>query len=414
MIYFKNILRPYFLLTFFLSGMFAFSQGNKREELESRRQELRQEIQKINTLQAENKSKEKSELSLIQEYDYKISIINNLIKVTNQQANLLTRDINNNQNKITNLRKELETLKEDYAGMVVKSYKSKNQQSRIMFLLSSSDFKQAYKRLQYIKQYSDYQKQQGEAIKTKTAELQQTNRELAKQKEDKQQLIAENRELQKSLEKDRAQHQSIMSSIRKNISKYASQIKQKQREADRIDREIENIIKAAIASSNRKAGNTNVSASSGFALTAEEKVLASNFVSNKGKLPWPLERGRVTVRYGTQPSSIDRSLTIKSNGVRIATEKGAQARAVFNGEVSRVVLIRNANPIVMIRHGNYITVYKNLSKVYVKEGDKVTTKQAIGEVFTNPADGDTVLSFSIFKETQTENPASWIYKLLLN
>src|SRR5690606_11980762 len=121
-------------LMFFLSGVTAFSQGNKQAELEARRQELRQEIKKINELQAENKSKEKSELSLIQEYNYKISVINNLIKVTNQQANLLTRDINNNQNKITSLRQELETLKQDYAGMVVKSYKSKNQQSRVMFL----------------------------------------------------------------------------------------------------------------------------------------------------------------------------------------------------------------------------------------------------------------------------------------
>ena len=411
MIYSKNILKFYFLLTFFLCGVFAFSQGSKREELELRRQELRQEIQKINSLQAENKSKEKSELSLIEEYSYKISVVNNLIKVTNQQANLLTRDINNNQNRITGLRKELEMLKKDYGDMVVKSYKSKNQQSRIMFLLSSNDFKQAYKRLQYINQYSNYQKQQGGVIKTKTAELQETNRELAKQKEDKQQLIAENRELQKSLEKNKAQHQSIMNSIRENISKYASQITQKQREADRIDREIENIIKAAIASSNRKAGNTSASASSEFALTAEEKVLAANFVSNKGKLPWPVEKGFPIVRYGTQPSPIDSSIKIQSNGVRIATEKGAQARAVFNGEVSKIVLIRNSNPSVMIRHGNYVTVYKNLSKVFVKEGDKVTTKQNIGEVFTNPTNGETVLWFVIFKEAKTENPASWIYKM---
>lgn len=411
MMHCRNIAKPLFLLMFFLSSVFAFSQGNKQAELEARRQELRQEIKKINELQAENKSKEKSELSLIQEYNYKISVINNLIKVTNQQANLLTRDINNNQNKITSLRQELETLKQDYAGMVVKSYKSKNQQSRVMFLLSSNDFKQAYKRLQYIKQYSDHQKQQGEAIKTKTAELQQTNRELAKQKEEKQQLIAENRELQKSLENDRAQHQSIMNTIRKNINRYASQIKQKQQEAQRIDREIENIIKAAIANSNRKAGNTSASSSSGFALTAEEKLLAANFTSNKGKLPWPLERGYVTVGYGTQPHPIDKSLTFISPGVRIATEKGAQVRAVFDGEVIGIVLIRNANPTVMIRHGNYTTAYKNLSKVFVKEGDKVTTKQPIGEVFTNPSNGETILNFSIYKESSTENPAAWIYKM---
>jgi len=392
--------------------MVVFSQSNKQAELEARRQELKQEIRKISQLQAENKSKEKSQLSLIQEFNHKINVINNLVKLTNQQTNLLTRDINTNQNKITNLRKELNELKQDYAAMVVKSYKSKNQQSRIMFLLSSEDFKQAYKRLQYIKQYSKHQKQQGETIKAKTAELQQSNQDLISQKANKQKLIAENRDLQKSLEKERTDHQNLMNSIKKNINVYASQIREKQREADRIDREIENIIKAAIASSNKKAGKTTtVTSTTSFALTAEEKVLAASFVSNKGKLPWPVEKGYVTLGFGTQPHPLDKSLTIKSNGVRISTEKGAKARAVFNGEVSGIILIKNANPIVMVRHGNYITAYKNLSKVYVKEGDKVTTKQAIGEVFTNPTDGETVLNFIIFKDTQSENPASWIFKM---
>jgi len=410
----KSILKYPSLLIFLLTSVIAFSQNIKQSDLEARRQELRLEIQKISKLQAENKSKQKSQLSLIQEFNYKISVINNLIKLTNQQANLLTRDINNNQKRITSLRKELENLRKDYAGMIVKSYKNKNQQSRIMFLLSSEDFKQAYKRLQYIKQYSNHQKEQGETIKAKTLELQEVNKNLQKQKNDKQNLIAENRQLQKSLEKERVEHQGLINSINKNISLYTAQIREKQREADRIDREIENIIKAAIASSNKKAGKTTATtttSSSTFALTAEEKVLAASFVSNKGKLPWPVEKGYVTLGYGKQPSSIDKSISIQSNGVRIATEKGAKVRAVFNGEVSRIVLIKNANPVIMIRHGNYITAYKNLSKVFVKEGDRVTTKQLIGEVFTNPSDGETVLNFTIFKEAQTENPATWIYKM---
>ena len=392
-----------------LSHSMVFSQSNKQQELEDRRQELRQEIQKINALQLENKSKEKSQLSLIESFNYKISVLNNLISVTNQQANLLTREINANQKRITKLRDELKELKEDYAAMIVKSYKSKNQQSRIMFLLSSNNFKQAYKRLQYMKQYADHQKQQGQEIKSKSEELQRINVNLLKQKEDKQKLIAENKEVQKTLEEERRKHQNLIASIKKNINTYASQIKKKQQEADKIDREIEKIIREAIASSNKKAGKAE--SSIGFALTAEEKVLASNFASNKGKLPWPVEKGFVTVGYGTQPSPIDKSLTIRSNGVRIATEKGAKVRAIFNGEVSRIVVIRNSNPVVMIRHGNYITAYKNLSKVYVKEGDKVTTKQDIGEVFTNPSNGDTILNFIIYENLNTLNPSEWIYKM---
>lgn len=398
-----------FLVLFMLSGVSGFSQSSKQKQLESRRQELRREIQKINALRAENKSKEKSQLSLIEDFNYKISVLSNLIKVTNQQANLLTREINSNQKNITSLRDDLNQLREDYAKMVVKSYKSRNQQSRIMFLLSSNDFKQAYKRLQYIKQYSEHQKQQGAIIKDKTKELQDLNTSLLKQKQDKTKLIEENRVVQKALEAERKQHQELMASIKKNVSRYTAQIRKKQREAAKIDREIDKIIKAAIAKSNKKAGKT--TASKTFALTKEEKVLASNFIANKGKLPWPVKRGVIRLGYGTQRHPIDRSLTIKSNGVRIATSKGAKARAVFNGEVSEIIRLKNVNPIVMIRHGNYLTIYKNLTKVYVSKGDKVSTKQEIGEVFTNPSNGETILSFTISKGFSTENPSSWIYKM---
>ena len=278
----RTNLNIFFLLLIFLaSNAVVFSQNNKQKELETRRQELRREIQKITELRSENKSKEKSQLSLIEGFNYKISVLNNLIKVTNQQANLLTREINSNQKQITALRNELKQLKEDYATMIVKSYKSKNEQSRIMFLLSSDDFKQAYKRLQYIKQYSSHQKEQGESIKTKTLELQEINIRLSKQKEDKNKLIAENRVVQKSLEVERKEHETLMKSIKKNLNFYTAQIRKKQREANKIDRELERIIKAAIAKSNKKAGKSTTS--KGFALTPEGRALARNFESNKGE-----------------------------------------------------------------------------------------------------------------------------------
>ncbi|MCB4807349.1 peptidoglycan DD-metalloendopeptidase family protein [Tamlana sp. 62-3] len=405
----KSYVKECVLLAFILASTMVFSQNNKQKELETRRQELRNEIQQLNKLRADNKTKQKSQLSLVEGVNHKISVLSNLIKVTNQQANLLTREINSNQKKITDLRKELADLKDDYAAMVVKAYKSKNRQSRIMFLLSSNNFKQAYKRLQYIQQYADHQKKQGENIKAKTLELQATNTKLLNQQKEKNTLIAENRQVQKTLQADRKEHEALMQSIQKNLSTYTSQIRQKQREVNRIDAEIDKIIKAAIAKSNTKAGKS--SSSKSFALTPEEKVLASNFTSNRGKLPWPVDNGYVSLGYGTQRHPIDKSLTIKSNGVRITTQKGAQVRAIFNGEVSEILKMRNVNPIVMIRHGNYLSIYKNLSKVYVKVGDKVSTKQAIGEVFTNPSNGETILSFIISKDSNTQNPASWLYKM---
>ena len=405
----KSSYKIIFLLGFLLCSSLSFSQNNKQKELETRRQELRREIQKINELRTENKTIAKSKLSLIEDFNHKISVLDNLIKVTNRQANLLTREINTNQSKITSLRDELKQLKAEYAAMIVKSYKSKNQQSRIMFLLSSNNFKQAYKRVQYMQQYADHQKKQGETIKAKTKELQNINTNLLKQKEEKNNLIAENKVTQKSLESERKQQQALMKEIQGNISRYANQIKDKEKEARRIDAEINKIIRAAIAKSNKKAGKS--SSSKTFALTPEGLALAKNFEANRGKLVWPVSKGVVQMGYGKQPHPVIKSLTINSNGVRIATEKGAKARAVFNGEVIGVVANKNVNPFVIIQHGNYITYYKNLSKIYVKAGDKVTTKQDIGEVFTNPSTGETILSFVISKDTDTQNPSSWIYKM---
>ncbi|MBU2938096.1 peptidoglycan DD-metalloendopeptidase family protein [Lacinutrix sp. C3R15] len=407
----KPIYTTVFLIAFFLCTSLSFAQSKKQQELEDRRQELRQEIQQINSLLTKNKSQQKSQLTLIEDLNYKVSVRRNLIKVTNQQANLLTREINDNQNNISELREELATLKDNYAKMIVTSYKSKSEQSRVMFLLSSTNFQQAYKRVKYINQYAEYQKQQGEAIKTKTAELQVINKALLKQKEDKQKLINENKVAQTELVKELKQHETLMAAINKDVTKYAAQIKSRQAEANRIDKEIERIIKEAIASSNTKAGKTSTTKSTAYAMTPEDKVLANSFISSKGKLPWPVEKGVVKLRYGRQPSPIVKTIMIQSNGVRIETESNAKVRAVFNGEVYRIIASKNGNPSVLIRHGNYFTAYSNLGKIYVKKGDKVTTKQEIGEVFTNPSNGQTTLSFSVFNNSKTENPASWIYKM---
>ncbi|MDA9126381.1 peptidoglycan DD-metalloendopeptidase family protein [Flavobacteriaceae bacterium] len=391
---------------FHLSG---FSQSKKQQELEERRRELRQEIQQIGALLFEGKKEQKSVLSVVEDLNFKINVRKNLINITNQQANLLTREINSNQTKISKLRVRLKALKDDYAKMIVKSYKSRADQSKLMFLLSSTNFQQAYKRLQYIKQYAEYQKLQAELIKTETAKMQQLNIELVTQKKNKQTLIEENKMAKSILDQERTQQNTLIIDIKNNLSKFTAQLKTKQRESNKIDKEIRKIIQAAIAASNKKAGKS--AKSKVFSLTPEQKILAANFTSNKGKLPWPVAKGVVKLRYGNNPSPIDRSLTIKSNGVRIATNKGEEVRAVFEGVVQGVMTPKNGNNTIMVRHGNYITVYKNLSKFYVQKGDKVTTKQVIGEVITNKASGETILSFGIYKDSATQNPSQWIYRL---
>ncbi len=393
-------------LALHLSG---FSQSSKQKELELRRTELQREIQQITTLLFAGKKEQKSVFSIVEDLNFKIQKRKNIISITNQQANLLTREINTNQAKISKLRLKLKSLKDDYANMIVKSYKSRADQSKLMFLLSSSNFQQAYKRLQYIKQYADYQQLQAELIKAETANMQALNIKLSKQKKDKQILIEENKVAKLVLDQERSQQELLMKDIKANLSQYSVQIKTKQRETNKIDKEIRKIIQAAIAASNKKAGKS--SKLKVFSLTPEQKILSANFTSNKGKLPWPVANGVVKLRYGNNRSPIDPSLTIKSNGVRIATSSSGQVRAVFEGVVQGIMTPKNGNNTVLIRHGNYITVYKNLSKFYVKKGDKVITKQTIGEVLTNKASGESILSFGIFKDSSTQDPSKWIYKL---
>ena len=405
----QSTLKHLLLLFFICSASLATGQNKKLQELENRRQELGREIEQINTLLFQGKKEQKSVISRAEDLNYKVAVRQNLINITNQQANLLTREINANQKTISKLRDKLKLLKEEYAAMIVKSYKSKNETSKVMFLLSSNDFQQAYKRLQYIKQYADHQKKQGEEIKLQTIKLQKLNQDLLEQKKEKQKLIDENRKAKDILEKELKEQETLMAAIKKDLNKYNTQIRAKQREADKIDRQIEALIREAMASSNEKAGKSKSAKT--FALTAEDKALAASFTSNKGKLPWPVERGVVKLRYGKQPSPIDRSLTINSSGVRIATNKGEKVRAVFDGKVMAIMKPKNGNITVMIRHGNYITAYKNLSKIYVAKGDTVKTKQTIGEVRTNPATGESILGFMVVKETQVQNPAHWVYKM---
>ena len=395
----------------FLLGSFnALAQKStaRQIELEVQKERLTIEIKQINKLLFKNTKKKKDVLYEVEDLNLKISVRSQLVNVNNQQANLLTRQISVNERDIGNFRKELTALKKDYAEMIRKSYKSKSSQNRLMFLFSSESFLQAYKRIQYMKQYTSFRKKQGDEIADKTTTLQTLNTTLINQKRKKEVLVSENQKVQQTLEIERKSQEVLIRSLKKRASSLATSIKQKQKKAAAIDREIERLIREAIAASNKAAGKKS---SKTFVLTPEAELLAKNFTANKGRLPWPVEKGVVTQRFGTQPHPVVRTTMIKSNGVTIATSPNAVVRAVFEGEVMTVLSFKGSNPTVLIKHGNYITTYKNIGKLYVKKGDNVKAKQAIGEIFTHPQTGKTILQFSVFNEFTPQNPKSWIYKM---
>lgn len=378
-----------------------------RTRLEAQRKQLQQEIVQINGMLQKNKTQKADALESLEDLFLKIDRLRELIRLTNRQINALTSQINKNQADISALEEELAILKEDYASMIVKSRKNSSQQNRLMFLFSSENFWQVIKRVRYMNQYAAYRKQQGENIAKKTETLRQLSENLVSQKAVKEELLSDNRKVQEQFEQERKKQQNVLQNLRSNESKYAAQIKKKQRQTVKIDREIDRLIREAIAASNKKAGTTNVS----FALTPEAKALAANFIANKGRLPWPVRKGVVIQKFGTQRHAVVRTTTIKSNGVTIATSSGTKARAVFEGTVLNIVQFQGSNPIVLIQHGNYVTAYKNLASVSVQKGDKVVSKQEIGSIFTNPTTQRTSLQFSVFYNTTPKNPADWIFQM---
>ena len=396
------------LYFFILEAVLAQTTNKRQQELEVQRLRLKKEIKQINALLFTNTKTRKNALTEAEDLQVKLNVRSELIKVTNEQANLLTRRISLNERNIGKQRNELKALKKDYTKMIQKSYAAKSLQNRLMFLFSSENFLQAYKRVQYLKQYASYRRKQGIAIGDKTQLLQKLNKTLIEEKTKKISLVEDNRAIQEQLSKERKEQEALIKTLRRKEKTLNTQISEKEKQARAINKEIDRLIREAIVASNKAAGKKG---NKTFELTPEAKLISANFQANKGRLPWPLEKGVVIQRFGRQPHAVVKTTTIQSNGVTLATEPSSQVRAVFEGIVMSVVTFKGSNPSVLIRHGNYISVYKNLGKLYVKKGDKVQSKQIIGEVFTNKQTGKTQLQFSIFNNVNVLDPKGWIYQM---
>lgn len=393
---------------FFAIVLFAntiVAQSSEQQALEAKKRRIQQQISEYNRLLQQEKKQKGNVLEEVESLDRKINMNQELIRVSNQQVNLLNRQINTNIRKIGQLKNELSSLKDDYAQMIQKSYQNKNQQNRVLFLLSSDGFWEAYKRLQYMQQYANYRRQQGEQIVVKTEELSDLNKDLVSQRKVKEQLLSENKAQKGKLSKEINAQKELLSTIRKNESRYASLIDTRKKEARAIEREIERLIRSEIASNNKSAGSTNRTT---FSLTPEAKALAADFSSNKGKLYWPVERGVISEGFGIYSDKVYPGVKHQNNGIKIVTDKGGLARAIFKGEVMNVKTDKNGKKIIFIRHGNFISTYFNLASSFVKQGDRVNAKDELGEIYTNRFNGRTELKFYLFQNTEKLNPEEWI------
>ena len=397
----RFVLTILFLVSLLGDGI-LFAQS--KEDLERKRQEITSDINQIEKLIDNSLNKKRALLTNLENLKFKIDLQKKLIMNINNQLNIIIDEIERNNTELNKLLTKQKKVKEDYASMVLKSYKHKSKLNRIIFVFSANNFTQAYKRLQYYKQYIKYKDKQIKQIKLTTTLVDNVLEELDEQKNQKKNLILANEKIKINLDKEDLMQKDMIVEIRSDEKRFTNQIRIKQKQAQDIDKQIEMIIAEATA----KVKNKSLPE---FNLTAEAKLISKKFNENKGKLPWPVEKGIVILKYGKQPHPIVRTTTIQSNGVRILTSQNQEVRAIFDGKVYSIIISKNGSHAILVQHGNFFSVYKNLSEIYVKKGETIETKQVIGKLITNNSSGQTILNFSIFKDGVTQNPSVWIYKM---
>ena len=397
------------------------TKGKSKQQLQTEINTLQKEISTANQLLKKTKKDREMTLNEVNLLDKKIKQREKLIKAYNEQIALLDEEIQQGQNNIKTLNSNLSKLQKEYAKMIVFANKNRSHYDRLGFIFASKDFNQAFSRLRYIREFTD-------ARKTKMNQIANTEREISNAVEASQQareqqatMLKDEKAQQEALRNEKEELNGQVAKLKKQEGKIQQDIKDKQQQAKKRQKAIDDIIAEEIRKANEEAerkrreeektkGKTTTPApkEKGMALTPAEKTLSTNFVNNKGKLPWPVERGVISSSYGKHTSVVSDKVTVTNNGIDSATTEGAKARAVFDGEVASVTKLTGANTVVILRHGEYFTVYSNLENVTVKRGDKVKTKQNLGTVHTNKTENKTELHFELLKEQNRQNPANWL------
>ena len=378
--------------------------AQEKARLQERKKLLLEEIQFSNKVLEQTKKEKDVSFHQLKTLKQKIAIRTQLIRTIQKEVGYINQEIELNQNETLRLELELDSLKINYAYLIQQAYKSRKHFNRILFLFSSRDFQQAFKRASYMRQISQYRLSQADIISAKQAELKNSIMMLKKQKSIKQNLI-ENKKVEYELyNKEQAQEAISLAALSEKEKELKKGLEAKKIQREKIQKEIERII----ADELEKATNTN--AGIDFASTPEAIKLSNSFSTNKGGLPWPVSKGLIISKFGKQKHPVLAGVNIENNGIEIATEPQAACRSIFNGKISSILTMPNGTKVVMIRHGEYISVYSNLGEVFIEKGQEVGTKENIGIVYTSKQEGSTVIDFQLWKSSQKLNPHLWLMK----
>ncbi|MDP4267921.1 MAG: peptidoglycan DD-metalloendopeptidase family protein [Bacteroidota bacterium] len=423
--YFKNNfinglnIKALLIVTCFLSINLLKGYAQDKKVLEKNKKQIEKDIQLTNLLLSETKKNKQASLTQLMLLNTQINQREDLINTTLKEISLLDKQIRQNTEIIGSLEINLKNLKEEYAKTICNVYRTRNSYNRLMFIFAAKDFNQAYKRLKYLQEYSSYRKRQAEMIVSTEKNISNKIEEIKAKKAGKEILKEKNEEEKSILATEKDQKNSMVKELQHKESELKKTIKEKEKAARNLQKEIEKIIaaeiaRAAAASKVKKTNNTTATNTKTnktpvkYELTPEEILASGSFAKNKGKLPWPSEHGIITSSFGEHPHPVLKEVKIKNNGIDIGTNRGATARVIFDGIVSGVVAIPGAQKAVIVRHGEYLTVYSNLSSVFVKMGEKIKTKQAIGTVYSDNENAKTELHLELWQGSKMLNPAEWI------
>lgn len=409
-------------------------------KLKKKEKELQNKIETTKNLIKLTRNSEQLTIAEIAIINNQIAYREELLMNITYQMRKLEEEIETTKLQIIQIENSLNTLKEEYVKMLQYAYKTRHTEFDILYVLSSESYSEAYYRMKYIEQYAEYRIKQVEKIKETQALLNDKIAQLNKSKEDKK-TVAENQEKEKeNYVKDKETQQQTLSKLKQNEQTLKSQLVAIEKQKAQIANEIKKAIEAQILAEKKKAeaeakkkaeaaakaaakdpkknnpSTTPTTTTKPVSLTEtpESQALSKTFALNKGKLPWPVENGDITSNYGRRPHNELQGIEINENGIGITTTKGASVRAVFDGEVTSVLVFPGAGKVLVISHGSYRSVYGNLQEVFVSKGDKVKTKQAIGKLMPSDNGNVSEAHLEIWKTVgsvpSTENPALWLFK----
>ena len=366
------------------------------KDLQNKQKKLQQEIEQTNKMLNQTKKDEKATLNKLQLLGKNIQNQKQLIRTLDNEIVALNEQMNELSMTRDSLQKILEGYKNDYATMVRQSHFARVQQSPLLFLLSSDSFQQLARRARYLQEFAHYRQQQVRRIENTQAEIDIQNDLLQANKNDKQTALSSRKREQENLKRDERKQQNMLNQLKSKEKDLTKQINQKQKKVNELNRKIDEMIRKQA----EKASKTT--------LTKEQQLIAGGFEANKGRLPWPVEKGMISGHFGKQQHPVYAQVIMDNKGIYLQTVAGAKARAVYKGEVTSCFMVGGTYAVI-VQHGNYRTVYSNLSQLNVKQGDMVETKQTVGTIFTDPEqDQKTELYFQVYKDRDIQNPELWI------